>query len=221
MAVVTFPLSTTEWFGALPISSMAMDPVEHVVTDMSGSGEMLTDDVAPMLWEGSITLGRMLQDEAAHASTMMDLIRPAGRLFWVFDARRPRPKADPTGSILGAATPVIQSLPAGNREIALSGLPAGYQLVRGDYLGFSYAGGRRALHRVAALSVVANGAGVTPAFEVSTLIRPGAVTGTAVQLVRPAIPCIRKFGSVSTGETRARITEGFTFQFQQTLAVIP
>lgn len=217
---VSFPLPSADWFGQLPVSSMTLDPVEHVVADMTGEGEWLTDDVAPMLWEGSVTLGRMLQVEADHAAIMMDLLRPAGRLFWAYDIRRPAPATDPAGLILGSATPVIHALPAGNREIALSGLPAGYVLSRGDYIGFAYAGGRRALHRIAAAQVVASTAGVTPAFELSTLIRPGATVASPVSLIRAAIPVMREPGSVVTGETRARITTGFTFRFKQTLAVI-
>jgi hypothetical protein len=212
-------LPVADWFAALPVSSMTFDPVEHVVADMTAAGEWLTDDVAPMLWEGSVTLGRMLQAEADHAAVMMDLLRPAGRLFWCYDIRRPTPAADPGGVLLGAATPLIHALPSGNRTLALSGLPPGYVLRRGDYLGFAYAG-RRALHRIAEAQVVANGSGITPAFELSTLILPGAAVGAPVTLIRPAIPVMREPGSVVTGETRARITEGFTFRFKQTLAVL-
>lgn len=217
---VTFPLPAADWFGALPVSSMSFDPVEHVVADMTGEGEWLTDDVAPMLWEGSVTLGRLLQTEADHAAVMMDLLRPAGRLFWAYDIRRPTPAADPGGMILGAATPQIRALPSGNRLISLSGLPAGYVLRRGDYLGFPYGGGRWALHRVAEAQVTAASTGNTPSFELSTLILPGAELGSPVSLIRPSIPMMREPGSVVTGETRARITDGFTFRFKQTLAVI-
>ncbi len=217
---VTFPLAANDWFAALPIGAMQLDPVEHVVADMTGKGEWISDDVAPMLWQGEVTLGKMLAQEAAHASVMMDLIRPAGRMFWIYDTRRPAPKADPMGSILGSAAPFISTLAASRREMALSGLPAGYVLTRGDYLGFTYGGGRQALHRVASATVVANGSGVTPLFEVSTLIQPGAALTTPVQLIKPAIPVMRIPGTVKTGTTRSTVTEGFTFQFVQTLAVI-
>lgn len=214
---VSFPLDPAEWFGLLPISAMTLDPAENVVGDMNARGEWFTDDVAPMLWRGEITLARMTQAEAAHAAVMMDLIRPSGRLFWVFDSRRPTPIADPGGLVLGTAAPVIASLSGGNRELALAGLPAGYVLQRGDYLGFDYDGTRRALHRVAAAEVIADTSGVTPVFEVSTLIQPGATPGTAVSLIRPAIPVLREIGSVGTGQMRGTITEGFTFRFAQTL----
>ena len=215
--MITFPLSATDWFGLLPIAAMALDPVEQTVDDLNGRGEWLTDDVAPMLWQGEVTLGRMLEAEAAHAAVMMDLIRPSGALFWAYDIRRPFPKADPTGSILGGASPVVYALPAGSREIRLSGLPAGYELRRGDYLGWTYDSGRWALHRVASSQVVASGTGITPAFDLNSVIRPGVTVGTAVQLIRPALPMMRIRGSISPGQTRAAITEGFTFRFSQTL----
>jgi hypothetical protein len=218
---VTFPLVAADWFARLPISTMKLDPAEHVVADMTGRGEWISDDVAPMLWQGEVTLGRMTRPEADHARAMMDLIRPAGRLFWAFDIRRPTPVSDPTGAILGAAIPVISGLAAGNRELALSGLPAGYTLRRGDYLGFAYGGGRRALHRVANEVVVANSAGATPLFEVTTLLLAGVQLGTSVQLIRPAIPVMRVPGSADGGITRRTTTEGMKFQFGQTLAVIP
>ena len=216
---ITFPLAA-DWFGALPVASMQLDPVEHVVADMTGRGEWISDDVAPMLWQGEVTLGKLLTSEAAHASVMMDLIRPAGRTFWAYDTRRPAPKADPYGAGLGAAVPVVNAFSGSRRELSLSGLPVGYVLSRGDYLGFAYDGGRRALHRVAVDTVVANGAGNTPMFEVSTLIQPGAVVNTPVQLIKPAIPVMRIPGSVIGGTTRNTITDGFSFKFVQTLAVI-
>lgn len=217
---VTFPLESRDWWGALPIGSLTFDPVEQVVGDMTGKGEWITDDVAPMLWQGEVTLARMTAAEAAHAAAFMDLIRPAGRLFWAYDIRRPAPLADPRGLILGAAAPVIHELPAGGREIALSGLPARYVLSRGDYLRFARDGGRYALHRVAEARVVAGDDGTTPAFELSTMIQPGAVTGAPVALVRAAVPCMRVPGSIIPGQTRAAITEGMTMKFIQTMAVI-
>ncbi|MBN2628943.1 MAG: hypothetical protein JXR75_00220 [Rhodobacteraceae bacterium] len=218
--MTTYPLDRDAWWGALPISSLMLDPVEHVISDMTGKGEPIDDDVAPMLWEGEVTLARMTQAEAAHASAMMDLLRPAGRLFWAYDRRRPAPAADPTGALLGAAVPVIASLPASGRELSLSALPAGYVLTRGDLIGWAYDGGRRALHRVLTSVVTANGAGTTPVFEVSTLIRPGVVLGAAVSLIRPSILARRIPGSVVTGTTRGTITEGFTFRFKQSLGQV-
>lgn len=215
---ITFPLDSVEWFGALPIQTMRLDLVEQVVGDMTGRGEWLTDAVAPALWQGEVTLARMSEAERAHAAVMMDLILDGG-MFWAYDIRRPAPLADPRGVFLGGAVPALQAVGPG-RSIALNGLPARYVLSRGDYIRFARDGGRYALHRVAEARVVAGDDGVTPSFTLSHPVPAGTLAGTVVSLVRPAIPCIRIPGSMSAGSTRATITEGFTFRFTQTMAVI-
>lgn len=214
----SFPLNSAEWFGALPVASMTLDPVENVVGDMTGAGEWITHEVAPALWQGEVTLGRMTPREAAHASVMLDLLRPPGRLFWLYDLRRPAPFADPTGRLLGANVPVLASVPIG-QTLTLTGLPVGYVLTRGDLLGFGYDGGRRALHRVVNSFVRADLTG-SATVDVSTTVRPGALAGAPVTLVKAAIPCLRVPGSISTGSTRATITEGVSFRFVQSLGVI-
>lgn len=216
---VSYPLNA-DWFARLGISSMSLDPQESVISDMTGRGEALSTDVAPVLWRGEVSLGRLQPEEAAQAQAFFDLIRRAGALFWAYDIRRPTPYLDPGGVMLGTSTPIIAALPPGNREIALAGLPAGYALVQGDYLAFGYGGGQRALHRVAEPLVVADSSGLTPAFELTTLIEPGATLGSAVGLRRAAIPCMRVPGSMSSGSTQSTITEGMSFQFVQTLAVL-
>lgn len=216
---VAFPLAAADWFGRLPIAAMTLDPIENVVADLNGRGEPLTEDVAPLLWRGTVTLGRMTQAEANHAGVMMDLLRPSGRLFRAFDLRRPWPANDPNGVILGSSLPIINTLVAGNRELRLSGLPAGYILRRGDMLGWT-TGGRAALHRVVDEVVTANASGLTPVFEVSTRIEGPPAIGTSVSLIRPSIPCMLVRDTISPGETRQRITEGFSFSFVQTRQVI-
>ena len=117
----------------------------------TGGGELLRADLAPMLWAGEIRLGPMAKAESAVPELMLDLLRPAGRTFYCYDARRAYPLLDPTGSILGAATPTIYALPAGGREMQLQALPVGYNLSPGDYLAFDYTVAsvtRRALHRI-------------------------------------------------------------------------
>ena len=150
---------------------------------------------------------------------MISLLRGAGRNFLAYDTRRPRPVSDPTGSILGASSPLLDTLNVNNRDLRISGLPAAYVLKQGDYLGFSYGSGRRALHRVVPTTVTASGAGLTPLFEVVPMIRPGAVVATAVTLIKPVIKATVDPGSVNRGVTGAWVTTGASFRFSQTLAV--
>ena len=214
---LAFPLTAAQFWQTLLISEITFDAPEQVVMSQTGGGEQLTAEVAPMLWTGQVTLGVMTAAEAASAEILLDVLRPPGRHFYAFDTRRPFPAADPAGAILGASTPTIQTLVAGDRELRLQGLPNGYQLRRGDYLAWTYGSGRRALHRVVDATVVTAVGGVTPVFEVTPMIRPGVVAGAAVSLVRPDCKARLVPGSVSKGTSRRTITDGMTFRFIQTL----
>ncbi len=153
------------------------------------------------------------------ALTLIDVLRQGGRTFEAYDIRRPWPRADFRGVLLGAAQPQILELAANNRQLRVSGLPTGYQLKRGDYIGWGYATGpvRRALHKVVDISVAADVTGRTAMFEVIPNIREGAQIGAAVSLIRPWCTAIIVPGSVTTGTAAATLTEGASFRFRQTL----
>jgi hypothetical protein len=101
--------------------------------------------------------------------------------------------------------------------MSIAGLPAGYQLGRGDYLGYQRPDGALCLHKVVDAYVEASAAGTTPPFEVTPPIPPGALVGAAVTLVGPACKAMFIPDSVSKGLSQKTITEGATFQFIQTL----
>jgi hypothetical protein len=219
MMAFTFPLTTAQFFGQLLIAEITFDAPEQVEVSQTGRGEVLSADLAPMLWTGEVRFGAMHPDEASFPEVMLDILRPAGRTFHAHDTRRPRPLADPTGAILGAATPTIASLPA-SRELTIAGLPAAYVLSRGDYIAFNYGTpARRALHRIVT-AVVANGAGITPVIEVTPVIRPGAAIGAAIILINPSCTAKLMPASVTRGTSRRSVTRDASFRFMQTLGAI-
>jgi len=116
--------------------------------------------------------------------------------------------------------PVLSALISGNREISLSGLPANYVLSRGDYLSWTYNGGRRALHRVVE-PVTASAGGVATSFEVTPPVRPGSVTSTPVTLRRASCAAKLRAGTVQKGRSRRTVTDGMSFEFIQTLRALP
>lgn len=214
---LTFPLTIAQFFNLLPIEQITFDSPEQNEISQTGKGEMMVAELAPMLWAGEVRLGPMTNTESASLETLLDVLRPAGRTFYAYDPRRRFPIADPTGSILGAANPVIATLP-NTREMTISGLPANYVLTAGDYLAFTYNGTRRALHRMVT-SATASAGGVTPVFEVTPAIRAGAAVAAAVTLIRPSCKALLMPGSVSKGTSRQLITRDVTFRFQQTLGL--
>lgn len=218
MALMTFPAALDDFLARLPIAKATFECPESLELSESGGGDLLTADIGERLWQGEVTLGKITRDEDADAITLIDVLR-SGRTFLAFDIRRPGPRADLTGATLGSAAVAIHALPVNNRQVRLAGLPVGYTLQRGDYLGWDYGSApiRRALHKVVDIGVQADAAGITPAFEVIPNIREGATVGAAVRLVRPYCTAIIVPSSVTTGTAAATMTEGAKFQWRQTL----
>lgn len=214
----TFPLATSDFMDLLQIQQIGFDCPEQVEMSQTGGGELLRADLAPMLWTGEVRFGAMTRIEMADPDVLLDLLRPAGRTFYAYDTRRPAPLADPSGAILGASTPVINTIVSA-RELRLGGLPSGYQLTRGDYLAFDYGTSpvRRALHRVVAATVTTAGTGITPAFEVSPPLRAGAAGGAAVSLFKAACKAVIVPNTIDKGKTTRTTNQDMSFRFQQTL----
>ena len=213
---LAFPLSNAAFMDLLGIAEITFDAPPQVEANGTGGGEIMTADLGPMLWTGSVSLGAMTALESATPELLLDVLGPPGRSFYAYDTRRPAPLADPTGAILGAAAPTINSLNANNRDVSLTGLPAGYVLTRGDYLAFTCSG-VRALHRIVTNTVSANGAGTTGTFEVTPRLRAGASVGLAVTLVKASCKAVLVPGSVNKGRSRKTITREMAFRFSQTL----
>ncbi len=214
---LTYPLALTDFADILPVAEMSFHLPEQVVMSRTGQGEVLTADIADRLWQGRITLGRLTRAEAGRPEVLIELIRQAGRSFLIYDLHRINPRLDPTGAVLGASAVTILGLGTDARELSLAGLPAGYVLSAGDHLSFTYNSGRYALHRIVTTSVTASGAGETPLFEVVPEVRPGATTGTAVQLKKARCKAVAIPGSVEEALRRNTLSEGMAFDWVQTL----
>lgn len=214
----SFPLSATEFVGLLGIQQIKLDAPPQIEANQTGGGELISADLAPALWTGEVRLGVMTIREAADPEAFLDILRPTGRSFYAYDTRRPAPLLDPTGSVLGVAVPTIHTLVAGGRDMRLAGLPVGYELRRGDYLAFDYGSApiRRALHRVVSVNAVM-GATFTGIFEVTPMLRPGAVTGAQVTLIKAACKAVLVPGSVDKGSSFRTTSRDMMFRFQQTL----
>jgi hypothetical protein len=215
----SFPLSLAEFWDILPIERISFDAPAQLEINETAGGDAMTADLAPRLWMGEIRFGDMLQHEAALPETRLDLAQSSGATFYAYDRRRPGPLTDPNGTILGASVPTIHTLVANNIELRLQGLPVGYKLSLGDYLAFNYgtAPVRRALHRIISDPSAVPAGGVSPVFQVMPPIRPGAVTGAVVTLVKASCKAIIIPKSVAKGDTRQTVTRNMQFRFKQTL----
>lgn len=216
---LSFPLSLAIFADTLLVQDASCDLPEQVQMSRTAGGEQLTADMAERLWTGRINLGPMVRSEVGRPEALIQVLKQ-GRTFHMFDKRRPYPLLDPTGSILGASSVTILALGGDARELSLAGLPVGYTLSAGDYLSFDYTDlsiTRRALHKVVATSVVADGSGNTALFEVVPALRPGAVAGAAVTLKKPYCKAVMVAGSATPSTGRSTLYDGIGFDWVQSL----
>lgn len=216
MPVLTYPLPLAAFWNGLRVQSARLWPMANVQQNATGGGEVITAGIGARLWEGEATLVPTENPGAVEA--VLATLEEPGFTFFATPPKRAFPQADPDGTILGAATPVIASLPAGGRSLTLSGLPAGYVLSVGDYLSFQRGSPvRHEFHRIVT-PATANGSGVTPEFDVTPGIRPGVIVGATVQLVRPFFRAVLLPGSIQPAPIVAGPAGAMTFAFRQTLA---
>lgn len=213
---LSFPLSPAQFFDLLPIRAFRMKPGDNRTFTETGGGELISAGRGQRLWQGEVTLDLDIHSTIAGLDATLSLLEQTGASFLIYDPRKPYPSMDPSGSIISGASPVIATLNANNRELTVSGLPAGYVITRGDLIGWTYGANplRYAVHRVVT-GGAANGSGVSPSLEVTPFVRQGVSTGAAVSLVRPVIKA--KLPQADYGGGRSVISEGGTFQFTQTL----
>lgn len=213
MALV-FPLSMSSFFAPLRVVTSSFHAPATLAIGRTRGGSVTSARLAERLWTGQVTLRPERHASAAVIDARVSVLSEPGRSFFAHPLPLFAPIADPSGAALGAAAPQIHTLTS-PRELRIGGLPAGYVLSDGDFIGFTYGSPvRYALHQIV-IGAVAAGDGVTPNIEVSPPIRVGAATGAAIALVRPTIKAVLSPGA--PGVARPRMSSGLTLDFIQTL----
>jgi hypothetical protein len=181
----------TTFFGGLRIASVQWSLNRALSENTLRDGTVIANQVGTPKWMGAATLSPAYHADLAEVEALLAKLTAPGEYVLAHDPRYSGPKADPGGVTLGAATPTIHTLNADNKRLRVTGLPSGYVLSPGDYIGWTYLSNptRYALHRLVT-GATASGAGLTPLFEVTPHIAPGVTTGAAVTLVRPAAKCL-------------------------------
>ena len=214
---LTYPLTHAQFLGALRIEEVTFrlsQPQEHT---RLGDGSVISASLGAALWTGSIRLAQASHPHHAGMEALIALMDQPGATFLCHDPRQIGPAGDPTGAILGPATPTIHSLAANMRELRVTGLPSGYVLSAGDMLSFQYGASpvRYALHRIVVGGTASSG-GLTPMLEVVPNLRAGAVAGLSISLIRPACKA-RLLPDPTYGAGRQGLSRGASFDFIQTL----
>lgn len=213
-----YPLTLIQFFDDLEFSTGRFSLGESRQFNMNGGGQILDANLGARLWAGEVALTPIKHQELAKAEARIELLLEPGTSFFAYDKRCTWPYADPTGALLGAATPTLGAVNVNNVDVTIAGLPIGYVLTRGDMFSFNYLSGptRRALHRIVA-NVTADGAG-NAIVEVTPPIRAGYTLAAAIALNKPLMKAKIIPGSYKPSMgSPGKLSGGVSFQFTQTL----
>lgn len=183
---LTFPLSLAQVNDLLFIEDGMFTPARNDILSGLGNNQPLHAELISPLWQANISSGPILNDDAEALIALLEVLERPGNDFYLCNPRKLAPREDPTGSILGAATPIISSIAVNNRQISITGLPANYVLSQGDVVSFDYGPTgqkRRAFHRFTQ-TMTASAGGAIVNIDVFPHIRSGAVAGDALVLVK-------------------------------------
>ena len=182
---------------------------------LTGGGDRLVADRAPALLMAEITTMPVPDAEAESIMALLNSRAGGLKQFLLTNPRLPYPSSDPTGSIFGAATPVVGVI-TNRLVLAFTGFPNGYSIPRGTWFQILFDTSRYYLGQFAEAKT-ANGSGAVSAVEVYPPLPAGIGSGAAVTVKRPA----GKFKPVAGSAYISSVNQRFsrvTFSAEQTYA---
>ncbi len=214
--VQSFPMPLAEFWSPLRVASLSLGLPAAAEMSRTAGGEITIAELGARLWSARVTLAPIGIESAAALQVKLRLLQRAGATLFVSPRIGDYPARDPNG-VIAASNATIASLPVGNQTLSLAGLPSGYTLSAGDYLSFSYGNPAiQAFHQLVG-DAHADAAGIVPAFEIVPQLRPGALVGASVTLVKPAFRALMLPGSLNEGSLQRTRLAGITFDLIQTL----
>lgn len=215
---ISNPAALNEFWAGLRIKSAEWSLLYSGYSSRTEGGETITAARGTRLWAASVALVPMYHRQAEAIRAKIALLAGADRSFLCYPVPVYSPSHDPDGAIVAGASPILSNIASDRIQMRISGLPGGYKLVAGEFVSFSYGSSpvRYALHQLIE-DVTADGAGLTPQFEVRPAIRPGATVGAAVAVYRPIMRAQIVRDSISYGTSEGATVSGIGFSFIQTL----
>lgn len=214
---LTFPLALPDLVDLLGISSVSWNPVYQQEVSGLGTGEGLSHDLGPMLWEGDCQTGEFYHRDIEKWRARFLALDGSNQSFMLYNPAAKYPETDPKGAALAGATITIGSVGSNRKEIALSGLPAGFEVPWGAYVQITAGSPSRVALVLFLESKTATGLGNTSVIECRPHLRPWVSAGASVQLVKPAAK-VKLVPNSLRVETVGALTSRLRFTARQTLA---
>ena len=206
-------LGWTEFAGSLRSEEITFGLSENVGGDETGAGAAIRVGRGTRLWTGAIRLASDAENLRTRAlEAQIEFLQDPGNAFLISPPHY-FPAHDPTGSIVTGSSPTVTI--GDFRKLTIAGLPEGYVITPGDWLGWQYGTPiRRALHRVRA------GGTVDASRSLSGIeVNPPPVPATTrpVTLVRPVCKAVLVPDTFSGFAYLGGRRGGGAFRFRQVL----
>jgi hypothetical protein len=214
---LTFPLALPDLVDLLGIESVAWNAVYQQEFSGLASGEGLSHDLGPMLWEGECQTGEIYHHKIEKWRARFLALDGSNQSFMLYNPAAKYPETDPKGDALAGATITIGSVGSNRKEIALSGLPTGFEVPWGAYAQITAGSPSRVALVMFLESKTATGLGNTSVIECRPHLRPWVSAGASVQLVKPAAK-VKLVPNSLRVETVGALTSRLRFTARQTLA---
>ena len=136
------------------------------------------------LWRAKITSPPMPNASALGLMALVNSLQGGLGTFLLYDKRLPYPSSDPTGSIFGAATPVVGTI-TDNVTVAFTGFPNNYVIPLGTYFQIIHDTTRHYVGQFAEAKT-ANGSGAVSASKVTPPLPDSVDSADAVTVLKPS-----------------------------------
>ncbi len=207
---ITYPLPTS-FFDEFPGWSTEFEPLWRQEYSRTTGGQTIGKDFGSPLWRMTAQSKSLRPNEVDYWRARIMSLEGVLKTFLAFPKSRCFPVAYPNGSwpIGGAFGGVgqVATIASNRKAISLSGLPAGYKVMVGDYIQI----GDKDLHMVME-PMTASAGGVTTQFEVRPHLWPGVVAPVTATLVKPSCIMTLLPGTVSTTADKDTGRAVVTFQ---------
>lgn len=205
------PIAASDLADILKIETVTWTLVHQQQHSSMGSGEVLSSDLGPALYEAEVATIPLPHVATEKARSRLLALDGSIQSFMLYNPAADFPETDPQGTALEGHSLTILSVGTNRKEFAIAGLPAGFHVPWGAYCQIE-AG---TPSRVALVQFVegksASPSGNTSAIECRPHLRPWISAGAVVQLVKPAakvklVPRSLRVEQVGALHSRLRFT---------------
>jgi hypothetical protein len=216
MALLTFPLSLSQFANGLQIENIDMHIVHGITPSGLGTGNMIIANRRSDYWVADVKIRPLYHKAARALQAMINSMDGGLNDFLLCDPVCAYPAEDPDGTILGTSTITNSSVNANGIQMNLTGFPVGYVLSTGDRFSFTYGPGNiyRALHEIV-VGDTANGSGTVGIEFRPRLDDPDLATGKTMDLKRACARMKIIEESIEHGSRQDLFTSGLSFSCEQ------